>query len=69
MAISVSAGTAAREYAPTWVSFQISVASVSKPIGRRRSVAGSSFMAERNTSAAPASMPLRASGTVTRPSV
>ena len=55
--ISASAGTAACEYAPTWVSFQISVASVSKPMGRRRSVAGSSFIAERKTSAAPARIP------------
>ena len=48
-AIRTSAGTAAREYAPTWVRLQISVASVSKPIGRSSSVAGSSFIAERNT--------------------
>jgi hypothetical protein len=47
----------------------MSVASVSKPIGRRRIVAGSSFIAERKTRAAPARMPERTSGTVTRASV
>ena len=44
---------------------QISVASVSNPIGRRRSVAGSSLTVLRNTSAAPASRPDRASGRTT----
>ena len=39
------------ESTPSAVYFQISVASVSKPIGRRSSVAGSSFIAFRNTSA------------------
>jgi len=50
----------------TEVWFQISVASVSKPVGRSTSVAGSSFMHVRNTSIAPASTPGPASGRVTR---
>ena len=51
------------------VACQISVASVSKPIGRRSSVAGSSFIELRKTSAAPARMPGRTSGAVIRASV
>jgi len=43
------------------------VTSVSNPVGRKISVAGNSFIAVRNTSAAPATTPGAISGRVTRP--
>ena len=45
---------------------QMRVTSVSKPVGRSKSVAGSSFIVVRNTSAAPATSPGATSGSVTR---
>jgi len=56
---------ATAENAPIEVPFQISVASVSKPIGLSRRVAGSSLSVLRKTSAAPARTPDRASGRTT----
>ena len=48
---------------------QIETASVVKPVGARSSVTGNSFMVVRKTSAAPAQMPGRRSGSVTRQKV
>ncbi|EAU69883.1 permeases of the major facilitator superfamily [Stigmatella aurantiaca DW4/3-1] len=65
-AISTSADGAAWANRPSAVALQTRVASVSKPMGASNSVAGSSFMAVRKTSAAPASHPGVMRGTVTR---
>jgi hypothetical protein len=61
-----SAGTAAREYIPAEADVQILVASVSKPVGRSSNVAGSSFIAVRNTRAIPAAAGRARSGRTTR---
>ena len=59
---SKSEGTAARAKNASSVAFQIRVARVSKPVGPRMRVAGSSFMQLRNTSATAVNTPGRASG-------
>jgi hypothetical protein len=48
------------------VLFHISVARVSKPVGRSMRVAGSSFIADRKTKSVPVRTPGAASGRVTR---
>ncbi len=63
-----SAGAAARAKNPSAVADQMRVARVGKPVGLRRSVAGSSFIVVRKTSAAPLVIPPRAMGRVMRKS-
>ena len=53
-ASKVKLAAAALVKKPSLVELQIRMANVSNPVGRSRSVAGSSFMVERNRSAAPA---------------
>ena len=65
-AINTSADMAALPYLPVPVAVQISVANVVKPVGRKSSVIGSSFITVRKTNAAPAAIPGRASGQLTR---
>src|SRR5918992_3982460 len=60
-----SAGAAARAKKPSLVALQIRTASVSNPVGARRMVVGSSFIAVRNTRAPAAASPGRRIGSVT----
>src|SRR4051812_32610998 len=63
----ISAGSAAVSYRDSVVACQTSMASVSPPSGRRRSVAGSSFITSVNTRSAAVSSAPEISGTCTRP--
>jgi len=62
---NTSAGTAANPYSASRSTVQMNVASVSKPAGPKSSVAGSSFIAVRKTSADPARIPGTMSGNTT----
>lgn len=64
--IIISAGAAARAKNASVEADQTEVASVWNPRGPSISVAGSSFIVRRNTSAAPISTPERIRGSVTR---
>lgn len=59
------AGAAALAKNASSVAEKMLVAKVLNPVGAKRRVAGSSFIVEMNTSAAPVSTPERIIGTVT----